>query len=190
MCVRNLLHTGAWQSSFGVTFGAAQYIVGTETDINPVTPALVQEVYGTGINPIRILGGTPVLYGWQTLSSNPNYAWLNAADLLDRLSFAIGQLMEQYVGQPIDAKGVLFSEIAATIQSLLDPITQAGGLYPTLDSSGNQLDNGYAINVSGSINTAQNLSIGTVTAQVGIRMSPSAQLINVTVTKTGFTAAV
>lgn len=183
---RNVYATGPWQASMGITFGSAQYITGTETAIGPVTPALVQEVYGVGINPIRILGGTPVLYGWQTLSNNPNFEWLNGADLLDRLDYALGQLLESYIGYPIDARGVLFTDITAAIQSLLDPISQANGLYPLFDSSGNQIDNGYAISVTSSTN---NLAQGTVTATVAVRISPLAQLINVTVSKTGFTAA-
>ena len=186
---RNALSIGVWQSSMGLSFGSARFITGTDPNSGVVTPALVQEVYGVGVNPIRILANTPVLYGWLTLSSNINFQTLNGADLLDRLDFSIGQVLEQFIGMPIDARGVLFTAISAEIQSLLDPIAQANGLYALFDANGNQVDPGYTINVSSSLNTINNISQGTVTAAVAVRESPSAQLINVTVTKTGFTNA-
>lgn len=186
---RNALAIGVWQAPFGVSFGSALYIVGTENDLSPVTPALVEEVYGVGINPIRVMGGIPVLYGWQSLSLNPNYEWINAMDLLDRLAFEISRLMEQYIAYPIDSRGILFTDMQLEIQSILDPIAQANGLYPLFDANGNQIDPGYTINISSSLNTIQNISEGIVTATVAVRMSPSAALINITVVKTGFTAA-
>ena len=65
----------------------------------------------------------------------------------------------------------------------------AGGLYELLDAEGNRLDPGYLVDAGPSVNTPATLANDEVRAQVAIRISPTAELITITVTKVAFDAA-
>ena len=178
---------GAWRADFG-TISQAQFVVGTE--LNAVMSSVdAAEVYATGINPIRIIGTNVEVYGWESMSSDPNFHFLSGRDVLNYLAYNSDLLLEQYVGQPIDAAGKLFTDITATLVSLVDPLAQAGGLFPLTDAKGNQIDPGYAITTGFALNPVANLAEGVINVSLGVRVSPAAQMINLVIAKVGFTQA-
>ena len=130
-------------------------------------------------------------YGWWSLSSDSeNFKLLTARDVLNVLATQIALDLEEFVFSTVDGRGQLLSKIESTIRGRLDPIAQAGGFFADVDSEGNERDPGYSVRVDSTINTASSLANNTVLGAVAVRLSPTAALIEVEITKSSLTAAV
>lgn len=142
------------------------------------------------VNVIRLIANTVRLYGWRSLSSDVgNYWFLKDRDLLNNLVVESEKLLEQYVFQPIDAKGHLLSNINGTLTGLVDPISAAGGLYPLIDqNTGQQIDPGYKVVTDNSVNTPATLANNEVRAQLLVRIAPAGGVITLTIVKVGVLA--
>lgn len=141
------------------------------------------------INVIRFISNTVRNYGWRSMSSNEDdYAYLKDRDLLNFLVVESEKRLEEYVFQPIDRKGHLLANIAASITGLVDPISRAGGLYPMLNDNGQQVDPGYKVDTGNSVNTPLTLAANEVRARLSVRISPVGGLVSLTIVKTGVTS--
>ena len=182
--VRNRAHgaVGPWRAPAG-QIAIARFITGLTQDWGRSDS---DALYDAKVNIIRNISSTLRLYGWRSLSDDTtNYSLLSSQDVLNYLNTAFDRSLEQYVFQPIDGKGQLLATINGTLVGILEPISQANGLYPLYDEAGNQLDPGYVVNTGSAINTLTTLSANEVHAQVGVRLSPTAALIIVTLVKVG-----
>ena len=129
-------------------------------------------------------------YGWWSLSSDSeNFKLLTARDVLNVLASQVTHDLEEFVFSTVDGRGQLLSKIESTIRGRLDPIAQAGGFFPRIVGE-EELDPGYSVRVDSTINTASSLANNTVLGAVAVRLSPTAALIEVEITKSSLTAAV
>ena len=168
--------------------GLAQWVLETSPAVDTQTNDALADDNITAI----VTTGTRIRpYGWWSLSADTeNFKLLTARDVLNVLAAQITLDLEEFVFSTVDGRGQLLSKIESTIRGRLDPIAQAGGFYARIDSEGNELDPGYSVRVDSTINTASTLANNTVLGAVAVRLSPSAALIEVEITKSSLTAAV
>lgn len=142
------------------------------------------------VSVIRVIASTIRLYGWRSLASDEaNYFLLNQRDFLNNIAFNAGGILETYVFETIDARGHLQSRVNGSLVGLLDPLSQAGGLFPLVDvATGQQIDPGYKVETGSSVNTADNIAKNKLAARVSVRISPSGALITLTIVKTPTTS--
>lgn len=172
----------------GGEISQAEYVLDTVTAIDRATG---DELDSAGVSAIRAIpGGGIRLYGWRSLSDDvDNYALLTGRDMLNYLVVEGERRLEQYVFRTVDPRGHLFSEIAAELVGLVEPIRVRGGLYALIDDQGNEIDPGYSVNTGPSVNTPARLAAQEVWAELGVRVSPTGAVINLIITKAGLTAA-
>lgn len=188
--VRSRAHASSrfWEVPAG-DHGLAQWVLETVPPIDTQTNDALAEDNVTAI----VTSGTRIRpYGWWSLSGDTeNYKLLTARDVLNVLASQVSQDLEEFVFATVDGRGQLLSKIEATIRGRLDPIAQAGGFFARIDEeTGDELDPGYSVQVDSTINTASTLANNTVLGAVAVRLSPSAALIEVEITKSSLTAAV
>ena len=141
------------------------------------------------VNPIIPLASGVMLYGWRSLSSDTrNWRLLTGIDVINRIVVAAQADLKPMLFSTIDAKGHLLSRIESALVAIVDPMAKAGGLYPwiELDSGGQpvQYDPGYLVTTDPSREVA---SANMIEAQVAVRVSPTAVLVALTITKVGVT---
>lgn len=130
------------------------------------------------------------LYGWRSLSEDTiNWFLLTSADVLNHVTVRARDAVAGDVFGVIDAKGHLLASISGKLEGIVAPIASSGGLYPWLDdNTGEVLDPGYKIVANSSNNPRAVAAQHRVYADVGIRPSPSAAMIFLSVTNAGVLA--
>jgi hypothetical protein len=179
---------GPWASAAGEG-SISTYVLGIDQEFSRDD---AERLDTARINPIRVVAGKIRLYGWRSLSANEtDYASLTVADLLNRLVTECEARLEPFVFKTIDGRGQLLSQMKGVLVGVLEPIRSAGGIFEAVDPSTNEVvDSGYSVTVDSSLNTPESLALNRVQAQVAVRPSPNAALINLTIVKAGLTAAV
>lgn len=177
---------GPWRSPAG-QFAQARYVV----DVNHLFRSdEADDLDDARVSVIRKVSDSVRLYGWRSLSTDTdNWAYLKDRDTLNRITVASDNALERYVFEPIDGQGILQAQIAAELTGILDPMAQAGGLYATFDADGNEVDPGYLVDTSSAINPLSSLAQGIINATIAVRISPTASLINLVITKVGLLAS-
>ena len=178
---------GPWRAGAG-QISAARAIRGLESD---VTPATGDALDNARVNAIRTIGSSIRVYGARSVSNDEaNWRYITMRDTLNYITVGIEERMERYVFETIDGRGGLFGRIRGSIKAFLEPIRIAGGLYEAFDDTGALVDPGYSVVVDSSINPASQLATGLVKAQVGVRVSGVADLIEIVVTKSNLSAPI
>lgn len=176
---------GAWAVGAGEG-SVSPYILGVESEWGRTE---AEQLSAARVNPIRVVQNKIRLYDWRSLSANEqDYASLAVADLLDRLVTECEARLETFVFRTIDGRGQLFAEVKGVLIGILEPVRAAGGIFERT-VNGEVLDSGYSVNVSQSLNTEASLARNEINAQVAVRPSPNASLINLTIVKVGLAAA-
>lgn len=164
----------------------ANWVVGTERDL---TRAEVDTLSDDSVNAIRIFGSDLRLYGWRSLSVDAvNYRLLTARDVLNFLATACEERLERFVLRTIDGRGHLFNEVEAEMVEILEPLRLAGGLYERTNLEGQLVDLGYAVDTGPGVNTPESLAANELRVNIGVRVSPSAELVRLVLTKVAFRA--
>jgi hypothetical protein len=186
---RALKKGGPWKSPAGE--GArARFLVGVEyaptmsdiqaLDLSSISAIKQASVAVGGVGGIR-------LYGWRSLSADQvNYYDLTGRDTLNILSWLINQRVQSLLFENIDAFGQFFSRLEKAIEAILAPWAAAGGLYASYvnnDPTKAMIDPGYSIDCGPDVNTVQTIGADEAIANVGVRLSPGADFINIAVTK-------
>lgn len=182
--VRSRAHSevGPWRAPAG-QIAVARSIVGLKAEYNRTNG---DSLDAAKVNAIRYINNTVRLYGWRSLSNDTsNYSLLVGRDVLNRIVTESESRLEQFVFEPIDGRGQLLASVNGTLMGILEPMRSAGGLYELYDASGAVVDSGYLVDTGPSVNTLSNLANNEVKARISIRVSPSASLISVTITKVG-----
>lgn len=178
---------GAWRAPAG-EIATARSIIGL---VNEWPRTITDSLNASRVNAIRLIAGSLRLYGWRSLSQDTtNYYFLSARDLLNRLVVQAESELEEFVFASIDGKGQVLSSIEAQLIGILEPIRAAGGLYERRTDNGDFLDPGYSVNAGASVNTPQSLSTNTINAEMLVRVSPTGENINLTITKVGLLSGV
>lgn len=175
---------GVWDVPAGKP-AEARFVRGTEVAIDRATGDALNLA---NVSAIRRIAGTTRLYGWRSLwvpTAPDDELWyfLKDRDVVNYAAVQVDQLVEDAVFGTIDPDGRFTERLAALVKGVLDPIRQAGGLYSRTDAEGVELDRGYSVSVDPIVGNR-------VTVRFGLRTSPSAELIEVVITKVGLRAAV
>jgi phage tail sheath protein FI len=181
---------GPWRAGAG-ELSKARYVLSPDETFRPSD----SDDLDTGkVNVIRTVAASTRVYGWRSCSADPaNWKMLGAADVVNRVVTAARQVLEPYVFQPIDAKGHMLAAMAGTLEGVVKPMADAGGLFAGVseDAQGNpvELDPGYRVVTGSELNDRTSLAADEVRAQLAIRPAPSAALVLLTVNKASVTAA-
>lgn len=185
--VRSRAHrnVGPWQAPAGDRSRSVT-IVAPDQIFDQATSGALEDAR---VNPILPVAGGVRLYGWRSLSVDiVNWRLLTGIDVINRIVIAAQRQLDPLIFDTIDARGHLLSRVEAVLLGIVQPMAALGGLYPwiELDSGGQpaQLDAGYQITTDPSRDVA---SGNRVRATVGVRVSPTAALLELTVTKVGVT---
>ena len=178
---------GPWRAGAG-QISAAYTVKDLATDVTPATGDALDEAR---VNALRKIGTSIRVYGARSVSNDEaNWRYITMQDTMNYITIGIEDRMEQYVFETIDGRGNLFGRIRGSIKTFLEPIRVAGGLYEAYDETGALVDPGYNVIVDGTINPATQLATGLVKAQVGVRVSGVADLIDIVITKSNLSAPV
>lgn len=141
------------------------------------------------INPIRVIAGSTRVYGARSLSSDVlNWKFITYRDSCNYISYEAESRLEPHAFATIDSKKLLFSKCRGALIGYLENLRQANTLYELIDEQGNLVDPGYSVDVSEALNPTVQLANGIITAQLGVRISPVGERINLTVTKAALTS--
>ena len=178
---------GPWRAGAGQISQAA-----TVVDLaQDVTPATGEALDAARVNAIRKIGNSIRVYGARSVSNDEaNWRYITMRDTMNYIVVGVEDRMEEYVFETVDARGNLFGRIRGSIKAFLEPIRVAGGLYEAYDDDGVMVDPGYNVIVDSTLNPTTQLATGLVKAQVGVRVSGVADLINVVITKSNLSAPV
>lgn len=182
--------TGPWRAAAG-EISKARWVIAPDQTFSAAAAA---DLDAGKVNAIVTIAAAVRNYGWRSLSDDvSNWRFLSSADLVNRIVVLSRILLEPYVFAPIDDKGHLLSAIAGTLEGIVKPIADLGGLFSYMeeDASGNSVerDPGYKIVVDGALNPRASLANDEVFAQLGLRPAPTAALVYLDVTKASVTAA-
>lgn len=187
--VRARAHTapaGPAQSPLFIDYGTSRFVDGVETAVTDAE----WETLNTGkVSTVRVVGGKLRQYGWKTVA-NPegdasgNLAGAQFRDLINALVWDCSQVAEGYVGRIVDGRGVTLGAFSGDLTGVCARYAAAGSLYAKLDDDGNVLDGGYVINVGSDVNPAADLAAGELKAEIGVRLSPTAEFVTITIAAT------
>lgn len=187
--VRNRAHeeAGPWRAPGG-EIARSRFVVGLDQEFRS---SEARDLDVARVNVIRTIAGSVRLYGWRSLSPNTvDYGFLISQDLLNYLSVRVEEILEQYVFQPIDARGQLLGRVSGDLIGLCEVIRGQNGLFERVDQdSGALIDPGYVVDTSANLNTLQAASANEIHARVGVRPSPTASTIFVEVVKSAVASA-
>ena len=176
---------GAWYPYAGEQ-AKAKYVVGIE---NAISKTNVETLAAGYINPLRVVNGSLRVYGARTISTDEiNFKFLNSRETLNLIVNQAETALEDFLFRPIDGRGAIFAEIAASLTGIMERIRVAGGLYELIGTDGTPIDSGYSIIVNESINPLTQLAEGTIKAKVGARVSSIGEVIELEITKSTLTA--
>lgn len=167
--------TGAyWNMAAGTDRGRARWATGT-------TPALarvdVERLDESHINGVETGQGRVYLNNWTSLATDrENLGKLRDADVLNNLSVQFERALEQYVWETIDGRGLLHSDVDSAVTAILSEMAAAGGLFPTFDDAGEEIDPGYSVVVNPDPALAAE---DRVEVSAAVRLSGTAKLISV-----------
>jgi len=129
------------------------------------------------------------LYGWSTLSTIEEEASIAHQDTLNNIACDVQEALEPYVFQINDGRGILKSRIEGSVRGVLEPLVRANAVYARV-VNGQQLDPGYRVVVDEAPSTYQGQNSTELRVTVAVRLSYTAELIVVSVSKVALTSAV
>lgn len=174
--------TGPWRVPGGQA-GEASTLLDVASSISTATLELLDE---EKVSVIRKFPNSIRLYGWRSMSTDTdNYAYLKDRDLLNRLVNEAEARLEDYVFDPIDGRGQLLSAIDAELVGMVAPYAAKGGLFARVNNVGDEIDPGYRVETGTHLNPPASLAQNKITARLSVRVSPTGDLIQLTITKVG-----
>ena len=183
LIARNDLAGNPNQAAAG-PWGQTQWVIGLA---QAFTTADMQAALYSGVCTARSVYGTIEAYAFRSLSdpAGPNQAWVQANH--GRLAMAIvaeGEATgEAFVFSQIDGRGLDIAAFGGALAGDLIRFYNAGALY------GDDPTEAFVVNVGSSVNTIAKLADGILSAVVSVRMSPHAELVQITIVKTPITVS-
>lgn len=176
---------GPWKSAAGEV-SKARYVVAPD---EVITPADGNELDSGRVNVIRTVANSVRVYGVRSTSSDPDWSYITSAEVVNRVVTAAENATEAYVFATIDSSGHLLATLRGTLIGIVQPMANAGGLFADYGADGSLLDPGYSVVTDDSVNPVASLALNQIFARVGVRPSPTAAMVFLSVTKAGVTAA-
>jgi hypothetical protein len=177
---------GPWRAAAGEN-SKARFVL--EPD-QVFTPNEADALDTAKVNAVRTIANSTRLYGWRSLSEDfDNWALLTGADVINRYVVQAEKDLEPYVFATIDSSGHLLATVRGTLIGIAQPMAARSGLFARYNDSGDQVDPGYVVSTDSTLNSVASLAQNRIFANVGLRVSPTAALVTLTVSKAGVTAA-
>lgn len=178
---------GPWQAGAGL-LSSSTYVTGLAVAISKSTGDTLD---AGRVNALRVIGNTVRVYGARSASSDEtNYRYITYRDLLNYVVVEAENQLEDLVFSPIDGRRTVFGRIEARLIGIVEPIRAAGGLFEGFNAGGEQIDPGYAVQVTDALNPVAQLAEGTIKARVGLRVSSVGDRIEVEILKSNLTSSV
>lgn len=124
-----------------------------------------------GVGVIRLYRGQIQLYGYTTLSADPNWVDAGNARLRMQIVDAVRLIGDAYEFADIDAKGQTASALGGQVAALLSTLFAQGALYGVTPADA------FYVNVGAGVNTPATAAARQLVCQVGVRMSPTADQV-------------
>lgn len=176
---------GAWRAGAGA-ISAGRYVLEPTMTF---TAAQLEDLAEAQINPIRNVAGSVRIYGARSASTDDvNWSFITYRDLLNYIAIQVENVIEPFVFSVIDSRGQIFAKIEGSLVGMLEAVREDGGLYERRDANGNLVDRGYTVVAGSGINTAATLNQGLIKAEVGVRVSPVGERIQISITKSALTS--
>lgn len=182
--------TGFWKSPAGAD-SAARFVSGVawpngedSTTLNP--NSIERRIWA---NPILDRRGQITLADYRS-------AWASVSeplqaqeiDTIANIRAQVKSALEQYMFRTIDGRGQLFADVAGTVTGVLQPLSDENALYARL-VDGEEVDPGYSVVCDLSNNTPESLANNILNVEIGVRLSPVARDIRVTLIQVPLSAA-
>ena len=178
--------TGSWKAYAGVASNA-RFVTGIATAISQTTGDLLD---AARVNALRVISNDIRIYGARSHSTvTAQWRFITAREVINYVVNQANIALEPLVFSTIDGRKTIYADITAALQSVLEPVRIAGGLYEGFNALGKRLDYGYTIKVDDSLNPLSQLESGLIKAQVGIRVSTVGDKITVNIVKSNLTTA-
>lgn len=167
---------------------SANFVNGVATDIGGTVG---NDLDDNNVNAIRIIANSVRVYGARSLSTDTeNFRYLSVQDTVNTVVHLAGRAMEDLLFSPIDSRNALFVNIHSRLTSICSILANEGSLYVGTNANGTVTDPGYSVKCDNSNNSAAQIAEGKITAQIGLRVSPIGDKINVTIIKSNLTGSV
>lgn len=186
---RALAHnqTGPHQPYAGL-LATASFVNGVEVDVDKTSGDALDD---DSVNAIRIIANSVRIYGARSLSTDTeNFRHITVQDTVNSIVTEAAASMEDLVFSVVDGRGSLFSSIEGRLTAICHRAKNLGSLYEAYSETGALIDPGYSVKCDSSINTTAQIAEGTIKAQLGVRVSPIGDKIEVTIIKSSLTATV
>lgn len=178
--------TGSWKAYAGVASNA-RFVTGIATAISQTTGDLLD---AARVNALRVISNDIRIYGARSHSTvTAQWRFITAREVINYVVNQSNIALEPLVFSTIDGRKTIYADVTAALQSVLEPVRIAGGLYEGFNTAGKRLDYGYTIKVDDALNPASQLETGLIKAQVGIRVSTIGDKITVNIVKSNLTTA-
>ena len=178
--------TGSWKAYAGVASNA-RFVTGIATAISQTTGDLLD---AARVNALRVISNDIRIYGARSHSTvTAQWRFITAREVINYVVNQANIALEPLVFSTIDGRKTIYADVTAALQSVLEPVRIAGGLYEGFNAVGKRLDYGYTIKVDDALNPASQLESGLIKAQVGIRVSTIGDKITVNIVKSNLTTA-
>lgn len=133
-----------------------------------------------GVNPVLSLYGAIQTYGDRTLVntlSDPAFFQIGSARVYMAIAADADEIASRYVFAKIDGKGKKLSEFQGELAGMLVEYYDDDDLY------GATFQDAAKVDVGAQVNTAESLSAGRLSALIAVRISPTAEVVLIEITK-------
>lgn len=140
-----------------------------------------------GVNVVRVMYGGVRVYGYRTLADpvlDPRYTDLGTARLLMAIKAQAVRIGERYVFDQLDGKGFTISEFGSELSAMMLDFYTDGSVY------GLTAGDAFVVDVGPNVNTPVTIAALQLNAQITLRPSPHAEVVQIYITKRDITEAV
>ena len=162
--------------------GQSKFAIGV-TQNYPATTNVATNTTGrgdlnaAGVNIILQLNGVTTLYGFRSLSLDPNWTSLSSVRMRMQMVYEFDNIANGFVFGEIDGKGQLFAQLNGALAGKCQQYWINNSLY------GLNPQDSYAVNTGPQVNTPASIAAGQINAQVLVRLSPTAEVVQINVVK-------
>ena len=142
------------------------------------------ELNKAGINLFRNFYGQIRLYGYRSLTSpvtDVDWVQLTAARIVMEIRSRADRIADRYVFAQLDGRGQTISAFGGELSGMLLGFWRDGALFGTTPREA------FTVNVGGNVNTPESLRAGNLQAELGVRVSPFAELVRIAIVRSAIT---
>lgn len=162
--------------------GVSDHAIGVTQNYSAADRGLLNSV---GVNVIRSINAVVQVYGFRSLSSDPNWVQLNWGRLRMAITWE-GTNVASGIAQfaQLDGKGQTLGRLNGHLAGMLQRYWQLGALY------GQNASDAFAVDTSANVNTPATLAAGLVIAVLAIRRAPMAEFVQIQIVNVPITQVV